>query len=118
MTVASTSAQPIEAETSATASINGQHVEVELDSIEDALKAIAAGEILVVVDDMDRENEGDLIIAASQCTTEKMAWIVRWSRWAETAEATTRLNQNVRMLTLLCFCFLAGTSVQQFRQRG
>lgn len=52
-----------------------------LDSIEDALQAVRNGEILVVVDDMDRENEGDLIIAASQCTTEKMAWIVKWSRW-------------------------------------
>lgn len=83
MAVASTSAQPIEAETSAVASINGQHVEVELDSIDDALQAMANGEILVVVDDMDRENEGDLIIAAAKCTTEKMAWIIRWSRSVE-----------------------------------
>lgn len=72
--------EPIQASTSATAKINGQKVSVELDSIEDALQAIAAGEILVVVDDMDRENEGDLIMAAAHCTTEKMAWIVRWSR--------------------------------------
>ena len=34
------------------------------DSIEDALVAIAAGEMVVVVDDDDRENEGDLIMAA------------------------------------------------------
>lgn len=78
--MASTSAVTLDASTSATASINGYKVSVELDSIEDALQAIAAGEIVVVVDDMDRENEGDLIMAAAHCTTEKMAWIVRWSR--------------------------------------
>jgi hypothetical protein len=75
----------LSADTSANTKINGQKVSVELDSIEEALKAIAAGEIVVVVDDMDRENEGDLIMAASQCTTEKMAWIVRWSRWVDQA---------------------------------
>lgn len=78
--MASTSAVTLDASTSATASINGHKVSVELDSIDDALQAIAAGEIVVVVDDMDRENEGDLIMAAAHCTTEKMAWIVRWSR--------------------------------------
>ena len=38
------------------------------DSIEDALTAIQAGEMVVVVDDDDRENEGDLIMAASKAT--------------------------------------------------
>jgi len=39
-------------------------------SIEDAIKAIARGEIIVVVDDEDRENEGDLICAAEAATPE------------------------------------------------
>lgn len=47
------------------------------DPIEDALAAFAAGEFLVVMDDENRENEGDLIISASQCTTEKMAWMIK-----------------------------------------
>jgi len=47
------------------------------DSMEDALAAFSAGEFLVVVDDENRENEGDLIIAANQCTTEKMAWMIK-----------------------------------------
>ncbi|KAF9054399.1 GTP cyclohydrolase II [Panaeolus papilionaceus] len=47
------------------------------DSIEDALASFAAGEFLVVMDDENRENEGDLIISASQCTTEKMAWMIK-----------------------------------------
>ncbi|EIN09407.1 hypothetical protein PUNSTDRAFT_101198 [Punctularia strigosozonata HHB-11173 SS5] len=51
--------------------------EFAFDSMEDALAAFASGEFLVVMDDEDRENEGDLIIAASECTTEKMAWMIK-----------------------------------------
>lgn len=43
----------------------------------DAIRAIENGEIVVVTDDNDRENEGDLIVAAVHCTPEKMAFIVR-----------------------------------------
>ncbi|EPQ25816.1 uncharacterized protein PFL1_06683 [Pseudozyma flocculosa PF-1] len=43
----------------------------------EAIAAIARGEFVVVLDDEDRENEGDLIIAASECTTEKMAWFIK-----------------------------------------
>ena len=50
---------------------------MELDSIEDAIAAIAAGELVVVVDDTDRENEGDLIMAASKATPEKIAFMIR-----------------------------------------
>lgn len=46
-------------------------------SITEAIEALARGEIIVVTDDDDRENEGDLIIAASLCTPEKMAFIIR-----------------------------------------
>ncbi|KAJ7876783.1 GTP cyclohydrolase II [Mycena leptocephala] len=49
----------------------------EFDRMEDALAAFSAGEFLVVMDDESRENEGDLIISASQCTTEKMAWMIK-----------------------------------------
>lgn len=49
--------------------------------MEDALAAFARGEFLVVMDDEDRENEGDLIIAASHCTTEKMAWMIKHTRY-------------------------------------
>lgn len=47
------------------------------DSMEDALTAFNSGEFLVVMDDENRENEGDLIISASRCTTEKMAWMIK-----------------------------------------
>lgn len=49
----------------------------ELDSVEDAISAIARGEAVVVVDDEDRENEGDLIFAGSLATTELMAFTIR-----------------------------------------
>ena len=45
--------------------------------VEAAIAAFAAGEIVVVTDDDDRENEGDLFVAASLCTPEKMAFIIR-----------------------------------------
>lgn len=51
------------------------------DSMEDALASFAAGEFLVVMDDENRENEGDLIISGSQCTTEKMAWMIKHTRY-------------------------------------
>jgi 3,4-dihydroxy 2-butanone 4-phosphate synthase/GTP cyclohydrolase II len=46
-------------------------------SIPDAIAAIARGEIIVVVDDEDRENEGDLIMASEAATAEKIAFFVR-----------------------------------------
>jgi 3,4-dihydroxy 2-butanone 4-phosphate synthase / GTP cyclohydrolase II len=48
-------------------------------TVVDAIAAIARGEMVVVVDDLDRENEGDFIMAADHCTAEKMAEIIRYS---------------------------------------
>ncbi len=45
--------------------------------VEAVVAAFAKGEIVVVTDDDDRENEGDLFVAASLCTPEKMAFIIR-----------------------------------------
>jgi len=47
------------------------------DSMEDAIAAIREGAMVVVVDDDDRENEGDLIMAASKSTPEKVAFMIR-----------------------------------------
>ena len=52
-------------------------MDVALDSIEDAVAAFAKGEIVVVVDDEDRENEGDLILAAEFATPEKIAFFAK-----------------------------------------
>ncbi|MBP7929531.1 MAG: bifunctional 3,4-dihydroxy-2-butanone-4-phosphate synthase/GTP cyclohydrolase II [Acidimicrobiia bacterium] len=47
--------------------------------IEDAIKALQRGEMLVVVDDEDRENEGDLIIPADTITEAQMAFMIRFT---------------------------------------
>ena len=49
----------------------------KIHSVGQAIEAFARGEIVVVTDDYDRENEGDLFIAASLCTPEKMAFVIR-----------------------------------------
>ena len=54
-----------------------QPVATPFDAVEDAIAAMGAGELIVVVDDDDRENEGDLIMAASMATPEKVAFMVR-----------------------------------------
>ena len=45
-------------------------------TVEDAIAAVGRGEIVVVVDDEDRENEGDLIMAADAVTPEKIAFFI------------------------------------------
>ena len=45
--------------------------------IDDVIAAIGRGEMVVLVDDEDRENEGDLIMAAQHVTAEKLAFIIR-----------------------------------------
>jgi 3,4-dihydroxy 2-butanone 4-phosphate synthase/GTP cyclohydrolase II len=52
---------------------------VEFDSIDRAISEIAAGRPVVVVDDADRENEGDLIFAAEQATPELVGFMVRYT---------------------------------------
>ena len=52
---------------------------LRLDTIEEAVADIAAGKAVVVIDDANRENEGDLIFAASRATPELMAWTIRHS---------------------------------------
>jgi 3,4-dihydroxy 2-butanone 4-phosphate synthase/GTP cyclohydrolase II len=46
-------------------------------NVVDAIRAFERGEMVVVMDDDGRENEGDLIVAAVHCTPEKMAFMVR-----------------------------------------
>ena len=48
-------------------------------SVNTAIEALGRGEIVIVTDDDDRENEGDLVCAAALCTPEKMAFIIRHS---------------------------------------
>ena len=49
------------------------------DDIDRAIKDIAEGRPVVVVDDADRENEGDIILAASMATPELLAFMIRYT---------------------------------------
>jgi len=65
-------------------------------SVDAAVAAIARGEVVVVVDDEDRENEGDLIVAADHATAEAMAFFVHHTSGlicvAVTEDAADRLD--------------------------
>ena len=53
---------------------------IKLSSIEDAVNDFREGKFLIVVDDEDRENEGDLIIAAEKITAEKVNFMLKHAR--------------------------------------
>ena len=61
---------------------------VKLDTIEEAIEAFKAGEFVIVVDDEDRENEGDLIIAAEMITPEKVNFMLKHARGVLCAPVT------------------------------
>ncbi len=48
-----------------------------VDSVEDIVEAVGQGEMVVILDDEDRENEGDLVMAAEKVTPESVAFFVR-----------------------------------------
>ena len=54
---------------------------VKLNTIEEAIEDFKAGNFVIVVDDEDRENEGDLIIAAEKITPEKSKLYVEACPW-------------------------------------
>ena len=60
------------------ASAAADSVSAPFDSVEDAIADIAAGRPVIVVDDEDRENEGDLIMAASKATPETINLMIRY----------------------------------------
>ena len=47
--------------------------------VQDAIERISRGEPIVVVDDADRENEGDLVMAADKATPDAIAFLLRWT---------------------------------------
>jgi 3,4-dihydroxy-2-butanone 4-phosphate synthase len=65
-------------------------------SIEEAIELIKKGEIIILVDDESRENEGDMVVAAQFITPEKVNFITKWARGllcvAISKEIAERLN--------------------------
>ena len=65
--------------------------------IEDIISAISRGELVIMVDDEDRENEGDLIMAAQFATPEKVAFIVRHTSGLIVAPLTGERCDDLRL---------------------
>jgi 3,4-dihydroxy 2-butanone 4-phosphate synthase/GTP cyclohydrolase II len=65
--------------------------------IEDVIAGIGRGEMIVMVDDEDRENEGDLIMAAEFATKEKLAFIIRYSGGVVCAPLTNERCDDLRL---------------------
>jgi 3,4-dihydroxy 2-butanone 4-phosphate synthase/GTP cyclohydrolase II len=63
---------------------------VSLTSMDDALRRIRRGEMVLVVDDEDRENEGDLTLAAEWVTPEAINFMMRWARGLVCMPCSTR----------------------------
>ncbi|HYM32067.1 MAG TPA: 3,4-dihydroxy-2-butanone-4-phosphate synthase [Candidatus Cybelea sp.] len=73
----------------------------QLDSIDDAIRAVARGEMVVVVDDEDRENEGDLVLAASKATPEQVAFMIRHTSGILCAAVTPERARTLRLTPMV-----------------
>lgn len=67
---------------------------VKLNTIEEAIEDFKAGNFVIVVDDEDRENEGDLIIAAEKITPEKVNFMLKHARGVLCAPITVSRCKN------------------------
>ncbi len=70
---------------------------IKLDTIEEAIDDFRQGKFIIVVDDEDRENEGDLIIAAEKITPEDVNFMLKNARGVLCAPVT---NERCRQLNL------------------
>lgn len=76
---------------------------LHFDSIEETISAFKNGDFIVVLDSTDRENEGDLIIAAEDVTTEQMAFMIRHTRSARlVSHARILASTNSTTSGLIC----------------
>jgi 3,4-dihydroxy 2-butanone 4-phosphate synthase / GTP cyclohydrolase II len=66
-------------------------------SVPAVIEAFGRGELVIVTDDDDRENEGDLFIAASKCTPEKMAFIIRHTSGIVCAPLSGEVARRLRL---------------------
>ena len=64
--------------------------EIKLNTIEEAIEQFRKGDFVIVVDDEDRENEGDFIIAAEKITEEKVNFMLREGRGVLCAPITAK----------------------------
>ncbi|KAF7155142.1 hypothetical protein CNMCM5623_006569 [Aspergillus felis] len=69
----------------------------QFDSIEDSIKAFKNGEFIIVLDSQDRENEGDLIVAAESITDAQMAFLVRFTSGLICAPITPEIARRLSL---------------------
>ena len=67
----------------------------ELSTIDEALEDFKEGKFVIVVDDEDRENEGDLIIAAEKITAEKVNFMLKYARGVLSAPITLSRSEEL-----------------------
>ena len=60
--------------------VSDQAVNIQLNTIEEAIEAVRSGEIIIIVDDEDRENEGDFVCAAEMVTPEVINFMATHGR--------------------------------------
>ena len=70
---------------------------MQCSSVPEALAAITAGQMVVVVDDADRENEGDLILAAEHATPAALAFLIRHTSGVVCASVTPDRLEHLRL---------------------
>ncbi|MBP6015026.1 MAG: 3,4-dihydroxy-2-butanone-4-phosphate synthase [Alphaproteobacteria bacterium] len=63
----------------------------------EAIEAFARGEFVIVTDDDDRENEGDIFVAASKCTPDKMAFMIRHTSGIVCAALPAEVARRLRL---------------------
>src|ERR1700761_6004877 len=68
-----------------------------LNTIPEAIEAIKAGKIIIVVDDEDRENEGDFLIAADFATPEAINFMVKFGRGLVCAPITQQRAKELNL---------------------
>jgi 3,4-dihydroxy 2-butanone 4-phosphate synthase/GTP cyclohydrolase II len=82
---------------SSTFEMNGGHEDRGFARIGEAIEAIGRGEIVIVVDDEDRENEGDLIMAAEKVTTEDVVFFLHHTSGFLCTAITTERARTLRL---------------------
>ncbi|HXV15029.1 MAG TPA: bifunctional 3,4-dihydroxy-2-butanone-4-phosphate synthase/GTP cyclohydrolase II [Candidatus Krumholzibacteria bacterium] len=70
-------------------------------NIERAIEVIRSGGIVIVVDDADRENEGDMILAAERATAEKINFLARYARGLICAPLMPERAEALRLLPMV-----------------
>lgn len=73
----------------------------EFNTIEEAIADIRAGKMVIVVDDENRENEGDLIMAADKCRTEDLNFMIRNARGLVCVPISAEQAENLNLMPMV-----------------